>query len=148
MSDYEQTYATTCAASVDDCFAVLTDFADYPRWASPITECRVLEHYPDGLPKRVAFALNAQIKTLRYVLEYSWDPPHGATWKLVEGDLAGVTGSYRFAPATAGTEATCSQSIDIGFWVPSFLRSTFERKALQDSVEEFRTAAEGRAARA
>ncbi len=86
------------------------------------------------------------IKTLRYVLEYDYDPPHGATWRLVEGDLAGVEGSYRFEPRGTKTVATCTQEIDLGFWVPGFLRRTFEQKALRDSVEEFRAAVETRAA--
>jgi uncharacterized membrane protein len=148
VSDFSQSYATRVAASLEDCFAVLTDFDDYPRWASPITECRVLERWPDGLPKRVAFALDMTIKTVRYVLEYTWDPPHGGKWHLVEGDLASVQGAYTFDPAEDGVTATCTQAIDLGFWVPGFLRSAAEKKALRDSVEEFRAAVEARARRA
>ncbi|TMA46925.1 MAG: hypothetical protein E6J83_05580, partial [Deltaproteobacteria bacterium] len=84
-------------------------------------------------------------KTVRYVLEYSYDPPHGARWRMVEGDVRDVQGSYTFTPAGGRTKATCTQAIDIGFWIPGFLRSTFEKKALQDSVEEFRKAVESRA---
>jgi polyketide cyclase/dehydrase/lipid transport protein len=148
LSEYAQTYATEVAGSVDDCFAVLTDFAAYPEWSSPITECRVVDRHPDGLARRVAFALDMTLKTVRYVLEYTYDPPHGATWRLVEGDLNGVEGSYRFDAADGATTATCTQAIDLGFWVPGLLRRTFERKALQDSVEEFRKAVEARARKA
>jgi hypothetical protein len=146
VSDYSQSYSTEVSASVDECFAVLTDFAAYPGWSSPITECRVLDRHPDGLPRRVAFALDMTLKTVRYVLEYEYEPPHGARWWLVEGDLKGVEGSYRFDASGEGTTATCSQAIDLGFWVPGLLLRTFERKALQDSVEEFRKAVEARAA--
>ncbi len=143
MSEYSQTYSTTVAGSIDDCFAVLVDFPDYVRWSSPITTCRVLEQYPDGLPKRVEFGLDMTIKTIRYVLEYTYDRPNGATWRLVEGDLKDVEGSYRFTTnADGATTATCTQAIDLGFWVPGFIRSTFEKKALHDSVEEFRRAVE------
>jgi len=148
VSDVSQTYATDVAASPQHCFDVLVDFADYPRWSSPITECEVIERWPDGLPKRVAFALDMTIRTIRYVLEYHWTPPEGGTWRMVSGDLAGVEGEYRFTPLPDGrTRATCSQAIDLGFWLPGFLRSTAEKKALRDSVEEFRAAAEARAAR-
>src|SRR5437763_1641339 len=134
----------SCAGSPADCFAVLTDFEAYPEWSSPITECRVLERYPDGLGRRVAFALDMKLKTIRYVLEYTYDPPHGARWRMVDGDVKDVQGSYTFTPADGPTKATCTQAIDIGFWIPGFLRSTFEKKALQDSVEEFRRAVESR----
>ena len=71
--------------------------------------------------------------------------PRGGRWHLVEGDVKAVQGSYRFEPAGARTKATCTQEVDVGFWIPGPIRRTFERKALQDSVEEFRRAVETRA---
>ena len=76
------------------------------------------------------------------MLDYAFDPPHGATWKLVEGDVKDVQGSYRFEESAGATVATCTQGIDLGFWLPGFIRSGFEKKALHDSVEEFRRAVE------
>ncbi len=146
MSEYQRSYSTTIAAPATECFAVLTAFEDYPRWSSPITGCRVLARNADGLPARVEFTLDMTVKTVRYVLGYDYDPPHGATWKLVEGDLQDVEGSYRFEETPSGTTATCTQGIDLGFWLPGFLRSGFEQKALRDSVEEFRAAVEARRA--
>ena len=146
MSEYRQTYSTTVAATATECFAVLTAFEDYPRWSSPITACRVLERAPDGLPKRVEFTLDMTVKAVRYVLDYAFEPPHGATWKLVEGDVKDVQGSYRFEESAGATVATCTQGIDLGFWLPGFIRSGFEKKALHDSVEEFRRAVEARRA--
>lgn len=145
MGEYNQTYSTQVAAPVDACFRVLVDFEQYPQWAEQITLCRVLNRHPDGLARHVAFELNATIKTLRYTLEYAYDAPHGARWHLVEGDVSGVEGSYRFEPSGSGTKATCNQAIDLGFWVPGFIRNTFEAKALQDSVEAFRVAVERQA---
>lgn len=147
MSDFSQSYSASVAASIDDCFAVLTDFAAYPAWSGPVTECRILDRHPDGLPRRVAFALDFTVKTIRYVLEYTYEPPHTARWHLVEGDVKDVQGSYVFRARDGTTEATCSQAIDIGFWVPGPLRRPFEQKALRDSVEEFKKAAETRARR-
>ena len=144
MSEFSQTYSADVAGTLDDCFAVLTDFGDYPRWSAPVQECRVLDRHPDGLPRRVAFALDMTVKTLRYTLEYTYDPPHGATWRLVEGDVKSVEGSYRFEPAGDGIKATCTQAIDIGFWVPGPIRRPLEQKALRDSVEEFKKAVEAR----
>jgi hypothetical protein len=144
VSEYRESYSTRVKAPLETCFAVLTDFEAYPRWSSPVRECQVLTRHPDGLPCQVAFVLDTPIKTIRYTLEYSWDPPNGGEWRLVEGDVAGVEGSYEFAAGRHGTTATCTQAIDLGFWVPGFLRSVFEKKALRDSVEEFRTATEAR----
>ena len=144
MAEVRQSYSTTVARTVDECFAVLTDFESYPQWSSVIRKCRILERHPDGLAKRVEFILDMTIKTIRYVLEYSWDRPHGATWRLVEGDVKDVEGSYRFDDSPAGVTATCTQAVDLGFWVPGFIRSLAEAKALRDSVEEFKRAVETR----
>jgi hypothetical protein len=146
VSDFSQSYSTRIAAPMAECFAVLTDFAAYPQWSGPVRECRVLDRHPDGLARRVAFALDFTLKTVRYVLEYAYDAPRGARWHLVEGDLKAVEGSYRFVETGDHTEATCSQAVDIGFWVPGPLRRPFEQKALRDSVEEFKRAVEARAA--
>ena len=54
------------------------------------------------------------LKTIRYVLEYTYEPPHTARWRLVEsGDVKNVEGSYRFEKVGGQTRATCSQAIDI-----------------------------------
>ena len=144
VAEVRQSYSTTVAGSVDQCFAVLTDFEAYPKWSSPIKKCRVLDRHPDGHAKRVEFVLDMTIKTIRYVLEYSWEPPTGASWHLVEGDVKDVQGTYRFDETAAGVTATCSQTVDLGFWVPGFIRSLAEAKALRDSVEEFKHAVETR----
>jgi uncharacterized membrane protein len=145
VSEVRQSYSTAVAGSVDACFAVLTDFETYPQWSSVIKKCRVLERHPDGLAKRVEFVLDMTIKTIRYVLEYEYEPPHGASWTLIEGDVKSVEGTYRFDDTPAGVTASCSQAVDIGFWVPGFIRSLAEAKALRDSVEEFKRAVETRA---
>jgi hypothetical protein len=143
VSEFSQSYSADVAGSVEDCFAVLTDFDAYPDWSGPVQECRVLDRHPDGLPRRVLFAVS-MVKTMRYTLEYTWDKPHGGRWHLVEGDIKDVQGSYRFEPAGTRTKATCSQSVDIGFWVPGPIRRPLEQKALRDSVEEFKKAVESR----
>lgn len=143
MGDFTASHTVVVAGSVDDCFAVLTDFGAYPDWSGPVSECRVLDRYADGLPRRVAFAVS-MIKTVRYVLEYAWDRPRGGTWRLTEGDLKSVEGEYRFEAAGPRTKATCRQSVDVGFWVPGPIRRTLEAKALHDSVEEFKKAVEAR----
>jgi len=92
----EQKFSTEIAASVDQCFATITDFERYPDWFSSIERSRVLEHYPDGLAKRVEFHIDMKLKTIRYVLEYCYDKPTHLTWKAVDGDIDAVAGDYRF----------------------------------------------------
>src|SRR5947208_3497415 len=82
VSDFSQSYSVEIAGSLDDCFAVLIDFEAYPSLSGTVTESRVLESHPDGLPKRVAFNLDMTLKTVRYTLDYEYQPPRGRRWHL------------------------------------------------------------------
>jgi hypothetical protein len=143
-----QSYATEVDAEAAECFAVITDFSAYPSWSGAVRRTHVHERYPNGLPKRVEMELDIKIRRIRYILEYDYTPPTHLTWRLVEGDLRAVEGSYDFAEVTPGrTSVTCTQGVDVGFWIPGFLRSIFEQQALRESVEEFKQAVQARRAR-
>jgi uncharacterized membrane protein len=143
MAEVQQSFTTPIAAPVDVCYAAIADFEKYPAWSSPISSIRVLDRYPDGQARRVEFVVDMKVGTVRYVLEYTWHPPNRLTWKMVEGDLADIEGSYVFeATGPAQTTATCSQAISLGFWVPSLILRPIEQTALKHSVLEFKAEAE------
>jgi uncharacterized membrane protein len=147
MADVQQTYSTPIAAPADLCYAAIADFEAYPSWSSPISSIAVLDRHPDGFARRVEFFIDMKLRTVRYVLEYAWSPPHRLDWTYVEGDLADIVGSYVFTPLDAHhTDATCSQAVSLGFWVPGMIRRTLEQTALRQSVLEFKAEAERRAA--
>lgn len=142
--EFSQSFSTIVNADAKTCFDTLLDFEAYPEWSSPITKASVLERYPDGKGKRVEFFIDIKIKTVRYVLEYTHEEPHLLEWKMVDGDIADIEGTYVLEPQGQKTKATCSQAVSLGFWLPGFLRSTFEKQALKQSVLEFKAAAEKR----
>lgn len=146
MAEAEQNYTTEIDAAIDDCCAVLLDFERYPEWSGPTTSTKVLDRHPDGRARQVEMILDMKIRNVRYVLEYEYDLPREARWKLAEGDVTGVVGSYTFEVLDdAHTRATCRQAVDLGFWVPGPLRRLIERQALRDSVLEFKAEVERRA---
>ena len=143
MADVQQSFTTPIAAPLPLCYAAIADFEAYPTWSSPITSTTVLDRHADGQPRRVEFVVDMKIRTVRYVLEYTWHPPNRLTWKMVEGDLASIEGSYVFkAKGPNRTTATCSQAISLGFWVPGLILRPLEQTALRQSVLEFKTEAE------
>ncbi len=142
----EQEFTTDVEASVQQCFATITDFEQYPDWFSTVKGTEVLGRYPDGLAKRVALRVDMKLKTVGYVLEYEYDKPTGLIWNEVEGDLESIEGSYRFEKlGPKRCRVTCRQAVSIGFWVPGPLRALIERQALRTSVLEFKAAAESAA---
>lgn len=147
MPDLQQSFSTPIEAPADLCYEAIADFEAYPSWSSPITKATVLDRHPDGMARRVEFFIDMKLKTVRYVLEYVWEPPHRLSWKYMEGDLENVAGSYVFEPAgPTRTKATCSQAVSLGFWVPSLIRRPLEQNALRQSVLEFKAEAERRGA--
>jgi uncharacterized membrane protein len=143
MADVQQSFTTIIEAPLALCYAAIGDFETYPAWSSPITSITVLDRHPDGQARRVEFVVDMKLRTVRYVLEYTWHPPDRLTWKMVEGDLADIEGSYVFeADGPEHTTATCSQAISLGFWVPGLILRPLEQTALRQSVLEFKAEAE------
>jgi uncharacterized membrane protein len=141
-----QSHTEVVRAPIAVCFDTIVDFPCYPDWFSGITAASVLDHDEGRTRWTVEYKLHMLIKTISYTLEYEGERPTLLTWKLIRGDLTDVQGTYRFVELEpAVTEATCTQGVDIGFWIPGPLRRTFERTALVDSVREFKKAAERRA---
>lgn len=150
MSDdtADQELSVIVEAPMQACFDVIVDFPSYPDWNSALTAARI-EQVSRGLAKRVAFELDARVKTIRYVLEYQYKKPREVTWKSVGGDVNSITGSYRFEAIDAGrTRASCRQVIDLGFWLPGPIRRLAENTALGQALAEFKTEVERRAAEA
>jgi len=138
-----QSHTEMIRAPIDTCFDTLVDFAKYPDWFSGISSARIDESDAAAGLWSVCYELNMVIKTIGYTLDYRSRRPEELTWKLGTGDVNDVVGSYTLrAIDDRTTEATCTQAIDIGFWIPGPLKRTFEKSALADSVREFKKAAE------
>ncbi len=149
MAEVQQSFTAPIEAPVSVCYAAIADFHAYPTWSSPIASIRVIDRHPDGMARQVEFVVDMKVKTVRYVLEYTWYPPNRLTWKMTEGDLADIEGSYVFdADGASATTATCTQGISLGFWVPSLILRPIEQTALKQSVLEFKAEAERIAAAA
>lgn len=139
----QQEFTTEVDASVQQCFAMIVDFEQYPSWFSTVESTKVVERYPNGLPKRVALRVDITLKTIGYVLEYEYEKPTRLTWKAVEGDIDFIEGEYEFKKLSPKrSRVTCRQAVAIGFWVPGPLRTIIERQALKQSVLEFKAAVE------
>lgn len=137
------------AAPPAACFATIVDFESYPDWSSSIRSVNVLTRDRSGLARQVEFTLDMRVRTVRYVLEYTYRKPNDLTWRSVDGDVESIEGAYRFRPlGRTRSQVTCRQAVRLGFWVPGLLRKAAERTALRQSVEEFKAEVEKRVAAA
>lgn len=126
-------------ASTDEIFAVATDFEKYPEWNSGIKKVEVKESDGEGRPSKVWFEVDAQIKTLRYTLEYDYSSaPDSFSWDLLEGDPKELQGSYTFDGFGDQTEVIYEMKVDPGFPIPKLLRKQAEKRIAKAALEDLK----------
>lgn len=127
------------------CFAVVADFESYPAWQPAVRDVRVLEHDEAGRGRLVETVVDARIKQIRYVLEYSYDEPTCISWELVEGDPKSITGDFTFESADGATIAAYRMEADlggIGRFVPGEMKKKATEYLMKSTVEGLRSRVE------
>jgi ribosome-associated toxin RatA of RatAB toxin-antitoxin module len=106
--------STVIEAGIEEVYAVAADVENSPRWQPDIKKAEVLER--DGEDQVVVKTeTDAKVRTLSSTLRFSYDPPHGLTWRQEDGDLKSVEGSWSFEEAGEGrTKATYEMTVDLG----------------------------------
>ena len=126
-------------ASTDEIFEVATDFEAYPEWNTNIKKVEVRETDVDGRPSEVWFEVDAKIKVVKYTLAYDYsDAPESFSWRLLEGDVKEMEGSYTFDEFEDATEVTYEMKIDPGFPVPGFLRKQAEKQIVRGALGDLK----------
>lgn len=112
-------------ATPAEVYAVVTDFAAYPRLFSEMKGTRVISGA--GAPAaggtiRVEFRLQV-VLPVRYVLDMACDPAaHTLDWTFVEGEIvADSAGGWRFVAEGDDTLMTYRVALDIKAPVPGFV---------------------------
>ena len=124
-------------AAPQACFDALVDFDSYAEWQSAVKHCEVESRDDAGRGRRVAFDIDAKVKTVSYTLDYSYEEPHLLTWVYVGGDVKDVDGAFTLEDRGDGTTlATYSLRLDAGVWLPgpvaSMLRDGVMERAMDD----------------
>ena len=128
------------------CFDALLDFESYPDWQAAVKDCEVVSRDGDGRGRRVAFDIDAKVKTVSYTLDYSYEEPHLLTWQFVEGDVKDVDGEFTLEDQGDGTTlATYALRLDAGVWMPGPISSMLTDNVMQRSVEDLKARVEATA---
>lgn len=137
---------TVIDAAPSAIYEVIADLEAYPEWADDVLRTEVVERYEDGLPEIVAFAVDARIATVHYVLQYQHEPPRRVRWRLVEGEmLAQLDGSYRLVAGPDGTTTVrYALEADLAMPLPSFIQRRAARVILETGLAGLRERVEGR----
>lgn len=122
------------------CFAVASDVAAYPEWATGVRSTTVLESDDSGRPVRAAFVIDGMVKEISYTLRYTYDEPHSISWTAEPGaDLKALEGSYTFKQVADGhTEIVYALKAEPAFTIPGFLRRQVEKQIVGTALRGLR----------
>ena len=134
------------SASPEEVFAVASDLASYPEWATGVAAVEILERDEAGRPRRARFEVDGFIKRISYELVYEYDAPHRISWTAIPGpDIKEMEGYYEFNPREGGTEIVYALRVEPTFVVPGFLRRQAEKQIVQAALRGLCRRAEERA---
>ena len=107
-------------ATPGELFAIVTDFASYPRLFSDVKSTRTVS--VEGNRHRVEFRLE-MVVPIRYVLDLLTDPEKATVdWTYVEGEVVtGSEGGWRFVAVPEGTRMEYRASLTIKAPLPGFI---------------------------
>ena len=105
---------TVIDAPIEEVYAAAADVESSPRWQPEIKRAEVLEREGED-QVLVETETDAKVRSLKSTLRFSYDPPHGLSWRQESGDLKSVEGSWSFEEAGEGqTRATYEMTVDLG----------------------------------
>lgn len=123
-------------------FAILTRHDDFAEWMPRMKAIRVLSRGERS--ERALQTIDASLSDISYALDYSWDPAslrvEFRLAKDVPHELAEVEGHWQLWPLDGGkaTLIEYGNKVDIGRYVPAFIRSYLSDRGLKDAVAAVR----------
>lgn len=132
-------------------FDAAADVGRFPEWATGVRETEVLEANEDGTPKRARLVVDGMIRTISYILNYTYDGIARIEWTAEPGDdIREMDGRYEFYELDdGGTEVVYALKVEPNFKVPGLLRRQAEKqivgtalRGLRDRAEELASAAD------
>ena len=142
MAD-QATQQMVVGASPQHTWDVLTDFDDYPTWATDLKSAEVVARDDEGRPLEVAFRAAAMGRSTSYTLRYDYDrAPEVLAWRLVEGDITRkLDGCYELEPVDGEadrTQVTYHLEVDLRAPLPGFVKRRAEARIVSTALRSLR----------
>lgn len=109
------------------CYELAADVDEIASWQEGVVGVEVLERDAQGRALVAAITNDAKVRTIKTRVRFTYDEPHGLSWKQEEGDLKSLAGSWAFTEsATGATSATYALAIDPGMVLGMLARGPVE----------------------
>ena len=143
MAD-EATQQMVVGASPEQTWQVLTDFDQYPTWATDLKSAEVVARDDEDRALEVAFRAAAMGRSTSYRLRYDYsEAPDVLAWRLVEGDITRkLDGSYELAPVDGEpdrTQVTYHLEVDLLVPLPGFVKRRAEGRIVSTALRSLRS---------
>ncbi len=124
-------------APIKTVFEVISDFESYPDFLPETKKVEVEKK--SGKSARVNFTISL-IKKINYTLDIKFNPFHGLSWELVEGDMMKAnSGQWKLHEGKNGTtKATYEIDMDFGGMVPKAISTKLIGSNLPTMMKQFR----------
>jgi ribosome-associated toxin RatA of RatAB toxin-antitoxin module len=142
MAD-EATQQMVVGASPQRTWEVLTDFDEYPIWATDLKSADIVARDEQGRALDVAFRAAAMGRSTTYTLRYDYSrAPDVLAWRLVEGDITRkLDGSYELAAVDGdpdSTTVTYHLEVDLRVPLPGFVKRRAESRIVSTALQSLR----------
>jgi uncharacterized membrane protein len=132
-------HSAEIGGSPERCFEELLDYESFPDWQRAVKSVEVLNRDSAGRGRDVEFQIDAKVKSVRYVLRYSYDPPGRIAWEYLEGDVKDVDGEFLLEALNgAGTLATYRLRLDPGVWMPGPIQRVLSDQVMKGAVDDLK----------
>ena len=143
MAD-EATQQMVVGASPQRTWQVLTDFDEYPTWATDLKAADVVARDDEGRALEVDFRAAAMGRSTSYRLRYDYaQAPDVLAWKLVQGDITRkLDGSYTLEAVDGEadrTVVTYHLEVDLLVPLPGFVKRRAESRIVSTALRSLRT---------
>ena len=141
-----------CRCGFEVLWDVLTDHAQFPKFVPRVKAVEVSRRNATG--ERALQTVDATISTLKYALDYAWDPrTQRIDFQLAEDaphDLKAVKGHWQLWPLEGGKQMLIEyqSAVDVGRAVPGFIRGYLADRGVKDTIDAVRKRAEALSAAA
>ena len=116
-------------APIERCYEIAADVENATEWQGSLKDVEVLERDGDRRPVLVETESDAEVKSVRAVLRFSYEPPTGIRWVQEKGDTKSLTGWWSFEDLGEGrTRATYGLEADPGRMLGMLLRGPAESR--------------------
>jgi uncharacterized membrane protein len=144
MTD-QATEHTYIAASLDECWAVVTDFDNYADWVNDIKSVTVLERDGEGRGTRVTFRAGAFGRSTSYTLAYDYtNAPFRLAWVQAAGDITSqLDGAYQFTEReSGGTDVIYNLIVELKVPLPGFVKQRAAARIIGTALRELKACVE------